>query len=311
MRGVRTPALRPAILLATTVWTAALLVAGSGCATTNPRHTTDSALIHVVAAENMWGDLATQLGGGLVEVRSIIANPNVDPHEYEPVVADARAVSDAALVIVNGVGYDPWAQQLVMANPKSGRHVLDVGTLVHIGPGGNPHRWYAPDDVRRVIDQITHDYQAIDSTQADVFAQAHDRLIQSGLVPYYRVIAQIRAAYAGTAIGASESIAVPLADALGLRLITPVSLLNAISEGVDPRTTDLATADRQIAQKQIKLYVYNSQNTTSDVSRQVAAARAAGIPVVAITETLPRSSASFQAWQVAQLTAVQQALAAP
>ncbi|TMK57210.1 MAG: ABC transporter substrate-binding protein, partial [Actinobacteria bacterium] len=74
----------------------------------------------VVAAENVWGSIAAQLGGDRVTVTSIIDNPNADPHDYEPTTEDARAMASANFVIENGVGYDPWAQRLIDANPVSG-----------------------------------------------------------------------------------------------------------------------------------------------------------------------------------------------
>jgi zinc/manganese transport system substrate-binding protein len=65
--------------------------------------------IIVVAAENFWGSIAKQLGGSKVTEASIISNPNTDPHDYEPTASDARSSSMAKLVVVNGIGYDPWA----------------------------------------------------------------------------------------------------------------------------------------------------------------------------------------------------------
>jgi len=55
--------------------------------------------------------------------------------------------------------------------------------------------------------------------------------------------------------------------------------------------------------------VFNSQNSTPDVRAQVDAARARGIPVTSITETLTPPTATFQDWQVAQLQSLQAALA--
>src|SRR5207247_2226935 len=119
----------------------------------------------------------------------------------------------------------------------------------------------------------------------------------------------ISTGYAGTPVGASESIFAMLAPALGLNLLTPPGFLTAVSEGGDPTAADKATIDRQISTRQIMVYVYNSQNATPDVQAQVNAARAAGIPVVALTETLTPAGASFQDWQVAQLSSLRQALA--
>ena len=124
---------------------------------------------NVVAAENVWGSIAAQLGGDRVTVTSIIDNPNADPHDYEPTTEDARAMAAANLVIENGVGYDPWAQRLIDANPVSGRRVLDVGTLVGVTTDGNPHRWYSPSDVQQVIDAITLEYTKLDPADASYF----------------------------------------------------------------------------------------------------------------------------------------------
>src|SRR5579864_9733615 len=118
--------------------------------------------IHVVAAENFWGSLAAQLGGNRVQVTSVITNPSTDPHDYEPTAVDARTLAGAELVIVNGIGYDPWAPKLLAANPVKGRLVLTVGDLVGIKPGGNPHRWYSPGDVQQMIAAIVRDYATLD-----------------------------------------------------------------------------------------------------------------------------------------------------
>jgi len=56
-------------------------------------------------------------------------------------------------------------------------------------------------------------------------------------------------------VGASESIFTPLAESLGLNLITPSSFLDAMSEGTDPTAANKATIDAQITQNQIKVYV--------------------------------------------------------
>ena len=99
--------------------------------------------IIVVAAENFWGSIASQLGGTKVTETSIISNPNTDPHDYEPTAADARTISMAKLVVVNGIGYDPWATKLLAANPVDGRQTLNVGDLLGLKDGDNPHQWYS------------------------------------------------------------------------------------------------------------------------------------------------------------------------
>jgi zinc/manganese transport system substrate-binding protein len=263
----------------------------------------------VVAAENFWGSIATQLGGDRVSVTSIITNPNTDPHSYEPTAQDGRTFATAQLVIVDGIGYDPWTQGLLAADPTPGRTVLNVGTLVGIPVGGNPHRWYDPTNVHQVIEQITSDYERIDPGDASYFAHQEHVFETQALATYDSLIGAIKARYAGTPIGASESIVTPLAQALGLRLLTPESFLDAISEGTEPTAADKDTIDAQIQHKLIKIYVYNSQNATPDVAAQVQAARARGIPIATVTETLAPANATFQAWQVRELRGIEAALA--
>src|SRR5215813_8436170 len=121
-----------------------LALALTGCSTKpgGVAGASGGSVITVVAAENFWGSLAEQLGGGHARVSSIINGPAADPHDYEATAADARAMAGAGLAIVNGVGYDAWADKLIDANPASDRTVLKVGDLVGVKKGGNPHQWY-------------------------------------------------------------------------------------------------------------------------------------------------------------------------
>jgi zinc/manganese transport system substrate-binding protein len=287
---------------------AALGLALAGCATTAPGAADDPNVVEVVAAENFWGSLAAQLGGEHAHVASIINSPDADPHDYEATAADGRRIAAAEMAIVNGVGYDAWATKLVQANPSSSRTVLTVGELVGAPNGGNPHRWYNPDNVRTVIDQITADFKRIDPADAVFFDQQHATVMGTNLKPYFDIINAIKTTHAGAPVGASESIFAMMTPALGLNLLTPPGFLTAITEGNDPSAADKATIDRQIKDRLIKVYVFNTQNATPDVQAQVDAARAKGIRIVTITETLTPAGASFQDWQVAQLRSLQQAL---
>ena len=79
------------------------------------------AKIPVVAAENFYGDVVQQLGGDRVDVTSILSNPDQDPHLFEASPSVARALSTAALVIYNGVDYDPWMAKLLGTGPGAGQ----------------------------------------------------------------------------------------------------------------------------------------------------------------------------------------------
>jgi zinc/manganese transport system substrate-binding protein len=264
--------------------------------------------VRVVAAENFWGTIARQIGGRRATVTSIISSPAQDPHAYEPTAADARTMAEAQLAVVNGVGYDPWATRLLAANPVDGRAVLNVGTLLGLHPGDNPHRWYDPADVERVAGAIAAALGRLDPGHAGYYAQQLHQFQTSGLARYHALIASIRSRYAGVPVGASESIFALQAPALGLHLLTPPGFMRAVTEGTEVTAADTATAERQITSRAIRVWIVNRQNLTPEVQRLDGLARAAGIPIVTVTETLSPAGASFEQWQTRQLAALAAAL---
>jgi zinc/manganese transport system substrate-binding protein len=280
------------------VLTAACGLSGGGSA---------SGKVEVVAAENFWGSVAAQVGGDKVHVVSIITNPDTDPHDYEAKPADAKKIAVANYVIVNGAGYDPWAPKLLAANPVNGRQTLDIGELVGVKEGGNPHFWYSPDYVNKVIDRIAADLKKLDAGDASYFDTQSSNYKNSGLKDYNDTIAAIRKKYTGVPVGATESIFVYIAQATGLNLVTPPDYMKAISEGTDPSAGDKATVDQQVAGKKVRVMVFNIQNSTPAVQAVATKAKAVNIPIVEITETPPADS-SFQDWQTGQLKALLKAL---
>ncbi len=290
---------------------AALIVAALAAGTTGcgalPASATQPG-VRVVAAENFWGSIARQLGGSDATVNSIIVNPAQDPHSYEPTAGDARTMATAQLAIVNGIGYDPWASQLLAADPADGRVELTVGSLLHLHTGDNPHRWYDPTDVERVAAAITAALQRLDPKHSSYYAARLRRFRTSALAGYHALMAAIRRRYAGVPVGASESIFALQAPALGLRLMTPPSFMKATSEGSEVTAGDIATAERQITNHAIKVWVFNAQNRTPEIEHLNGLAREAGIPTATVTETLSPSTDTFEQWQVHQLQGLQAAL---
>jgi zinc/manganese transport system substrate-binding protein len=262
----------------------------------------------VVAAENFWGSIAAQLAGDKATVQSIIVNPNTDPHAYEPTAQDARTIAGANMAIVNGIGYDKWMTTLLAASPSSGRVVLTVGDLLGLEQGDNPHQWYSPGSVYEVIDRIVADYDRLDPADSGYFARQKQAFETQGLARYNQLRGQIRSRYKGVAVGYSESIFRPLGEDLGLKLLTPYSFAKSIAEGTDVSAQDKQTVDSQAERREIKVWVYNSQNVTPDVQRVTSIVRAEQIPLATVTETLSPASDSFQQWQVAQLEALAAAL---
>ena len=125
--------------------------------------------------------------------------------------------------------------------------MLNVGDYLGKHAGDNPHLWYNPDYVTRVVNKIRDDLKAIDPADAAALDQSAQAFLTTGLSQYHTLIADIKADYSGTPVGATESIFSYLAPALGLNLITPYSYLKAVSEGQEISATDSGhrgTADR-------------------------------------------------------------------
>ncbi len=263
--------------------------------------------LRVVAAENFWGSIATQLGGSWVTVTSVVTDPNADPHSYATDTATARAFATADYVILNGAGYDGWADRLLAANPSSTRRVVIVAGLMGIREGDNPHLWYNPDAVPRVADRITSDLRAMDSADGDHFT-AQRAAFTTGLGPYTARIAAIRARSGGQRIAATETIFEYMARALGLVLVSPPEFMKAVAEGNDPPAASVAAFQQTIVSGQAAVLVDNVQTTTDVTSTIKQPAVSHGVPVVAVSETLQPPGATFQDWQLRQLDALDAAL---
>lgn len=286
---------------------AALVLLGlSGCGAP-PTVGGSGGALQVIAGENFWGSIAAQLGGSRVAVTSIVTNPNTDPHVYESSSADARAFATADYVILNGAGYDDWGGKLLSGNPSSSRKVLTISDLLQKRSGDNPHFWYAPDSVGSIADRITADYQLLDPGDSSYFAQQR-QAFGSALKPYHDAITSVRSTYGGAPVGSTESIFVYLALALGVDLVSPSPFMQAISDGNDPPAQSVAQFQEQISRRSIKLLVYNTQTSTPITENLKQLAVRNGIPVVGISETIQPASASFQDWQLAQLTSIRSAL---
>lgn len=284
---------------------ALLMVGASGCATAGSAN--GSGVVQVVAGENFWGDIATQLGGGRAIVQSVVTDPNADPHEYESSTNDARAFATADLVILNGAGYDDWGQKLLQASPNQGRRLLDVAALLGKRSGDNPHFWYDPESVMKVADRITAEYRSIDSADSSYFDQRRSAFATS-LQPYVQRLAEIKQRFSGLPVGATETVFDYLARYLGLHLISPARFMQAVSEGNDPPADTVVAFQDQVAHRAIKVLVYNVQTATAVTTNLRIAATQRSIPVVGVSETLQPVTASFQEWQDGQLIALENAL---
>lgn len=265
--------------------------------------------IKVVAAEDFWGSLVSQIGGNRVQVKSIVTDPNADPHEYETNTADARAISEANYVVLNGAGYDSWGDKVIAASPNPNRRVLKVSTLLGKKDGDNPHFWYNPSYVNEVVLRMEQDLISLDPKDASYFKHNYTNLIAS-LSGYQNEIKTIKQRYSGTEVSATEDVFYYLAQAAGLNLVSPIAFTRAVSEGNDPPVNSIVAFQQQLKSGKVKLLVFNTQTVTPLTDSMKTLANQLKIPVVGVSETIQPSNLSFQNWMTSEVTNILNALRA-
>jgi len=260
----------------------------------------------VVAAENFYGNIASQLGGESVIVTSLLSDPNVDPHEYESSVAGAKAVARADLVIENSGGYDDWMDKLLGASPNPRRIVLKAFDLaVHRLPD-NEHVWYDPANVGALADKIVLALKTLDPAQSSAY-ERRLRSFQAELLKVSDKMATLRARFVGVPAALTETLFLYQADLLGLRILTPFEFQKAVAEGEDPPASLAVVAENQIKARQVRVLVFNLQTVTPETDKLRTLAASQNIPVVGVTETMPRTE-TYQTWMLRQLDSLQSAL---
>jgi zinc/manganese transport system substrate-binding protein len=240
-------------------------------------------------------------------VTSIVSDPNADPHEYESNTADAIAIANAQLVIINGAGYDTWAQQLIASSNTPHQVVLNVQELINQTDTANPHFWYSPTYVNETVKAMYQDLVSIDPSHASYYRQQYDAL-KSSLAEYNARINEIKQQFGGLKVASTESIFAYLANATGLDLVSPPAFMEAVAEGNDPPAQSIVQFDQLITNGTVKVLVYNAQTVTPLTQSIKALASQHNIPIVPVTETIQPPDVSFQVWMNAQLISLQNAL---
>lgn len=263
--------------------------------------------IHIVAAENFWGSLVAQIGGSRVQVQSIIADPTADPHEYQSNTTTARQIATANYVILNGAGYDSWGNKLINSSTNNNRRVLIVAHLLNKKTGSNPHFWYNPNYVNRVIANMEQTLIQLSPKNKKYF-EANYKKLQASLSVYQNRIKAIKKEYAGTKVAATEDVFSYLAQAAGLNLISPPAFIQAVAEGNDPPASSVVQFQQQIVDHQPKVLVYNLQTVTPLTTSMRVLAKNNHIPLVAVTEIVEPPKATFQSWMNKEIINLQNAL---
>ena len=288
------------ILVSATVGTVILLSSKPNSSQTGDR-------INIVASANFWGDVAKQIGGDRVNVTSVISDPEADPHLYESSASNAAALAEADIVIVNGLGFDDFMDKLLGAAPADKRTVIRADEATNTAKDANPHIWYDPAKVQLVAKIIEAELVRLDSTHAEEYRQNLQKFTDEN-DKITAAAARIAQAHPGAPVAYTERVSEYILVKAGLTIKTPEGFSAALEEGNDASPADAVAMQDLIAKGQVKVFVYNPQAASPTTERLRELARSAGVPVVAMTETLPTEQPSIQAWQLSQVESLESAL---
>jgi zinc/manganese transport system substrate-binding protein len=265
--------------------------------------------IAAVGAESQYANVIQQVGGKYVRVSAIMSNPNTDPHTFEASASVARTLSQAQLVVQNGLGYDSWATTIEAAAPSPGRTVVVVQKLLGLPDSTpNPHLWYKPGVMATVALAVAADLAAIQPGHKDYFRVNAARFVTS-LDRWTSAIAAFRASYPDTPVATTEPVADYMLQAAGVANLTPWAFQADIMNGTDPSAQDVAAERALFTQHKVKAFLYNQQVTDTLTESFITLAQRSGIPVVGVYETMPQPGYDYQSWMLAEVQALRSAVA--
>ena len=261
--------------------------------------------IEVVASVNQWGTVAKTLGGGNVNVTSIINSTNVDAHDYEPTTSDIAKLQKAQVIIVNGAGYDAWA---VKAAQSANATIVNAAAVGGVNDGENPHVWFSADVRKAVAQAITEAYEQADAAKKSDFDKLHDQW-KSEENNVESKIAEVKQKSDGLAYAATESVASYLAEDMGLTAATPSGYAQATANESEPTPTDIKQFTDALKAGEIKLLIVNTQEESELTGKITNAAKSANVPMVELTEQMPEQYDSLTAWMESLVDAFSKAIA--
>ena len=264
--------------------------------------------IQIVAAENFYGGVAQQIAGGDATVKSILTNPNQDPHEFTTNAETAKAVADADIVIYSGISYDPWMDKLLGTSGKPDRVVIKVSDLIGAKEGDNPHIWYDPRTMPALADKLGDEIASRVTMKRD-WVRMNVANFKASMKPELDLIAKIKASSAGMEVTATEPVFGYMADALGFKMLNYDFQIKIMNDA-EPTADETAAFEKSLSTKQARILFYNSQVTDPTTDRMQKIAKASGSPIVGVTETEPPDQPSYVDWMMQQLHGVQAALSA-
>jgi zinc/manganese transport system substrate-binding protein len=237
-----------------------------------------------------------------------MSNPNTDPHEFEASASVAETISQAQLIVQNGVGYDTFMDKIEAASHHSGQEVIVAQQLLGVSNDAfNPHLWYSPRTMPAVAKAVAADLSRLQPAHKAYFQAQAARFVKS-LQPWLDAIAYMKKHYGGTPVAVTEPVADYMLQAAGIDILTPQSLQSAIMNGTDPSPQAITIETSLLTEHKVKVFLYNQQVTDSLTADFLTAAEKAHVPVVGVYETMPVPGYDYQSWMQTEVGALQLAV---
>lgn len=294
--------------------------------------------LSVVASTDVYGEIASQVGGDLVDVTSIVTNASQDPHSFEPSARDQLTVSKADLIVENGGGYDAFIDALIDSSgseapvvtavehshdwPENEGHEAEGADAETEGAddaeaddhghehdhveGFNEHVWYDPHTVAHVAAAIAAELAALSPDDAETFA-ANAEAFGAEVEQLEASLSDIGAAHAREQVFVTEPVPVYLVQAAGLENATPDAFSEAVEEGQDVAPATLLESLGLLRDGGVRVVITNTQTGGAETQQMVDEAETLGIPVIAFSETLPEGE-TYISWMQANSEALSAAL---
>lgn len=276
----------------------------SGCG--NKKVNATSQKPNVITTTDFYGEVAKAVVGNQGSVSSIINNPAIDPHDYEPTTKIAKQVSQADIVVANGLGYDAWMNKL---NKKDKAAYIKIGEdVMNKTTGDNPHLWYDPTTMTKYANYLAKELAKKDPQHKTYFEKNAAKYIAS-LKPVQSEVATLKQTAQKTTnkkVYVSEPVFDYSLQAIGFTVANK-NFEKAVENGTDPSPAVIKQMQDGIKAKRIAFLVFNTQTDSKLVNNLVQLAQKNNVPVLKVTETLPASK-TYQSWMLSQYKALNKIL---
>ena len=253
--------------------------------------------IQVVASLDFYGEVAKAVGGNKVSVQSIINNPAVDPHDYEPTTKVGKSVASADLVVASGIGYDGWMDKVVKSADKSKNYLRVADDLMNKKEGDNEHIWYDPRTMPKLANTLADKFAKKDPADKATFKANAKKYIAS-LDDLNTLINKLKSKVNGQLVDVSEPVFGYALDYLGYK-VNDDHFSKSTEDGTDYSAKDIHGIETDIKEKKIAFFVNNIKASSKTVNQLVKLAEQNNVPVLKVTETLPKGK-NYRTWMTSQ-----------